>query len=311
MKILKAIGAFFARIWRWIKETAWVQPLLIVGAIFAIIFAIPSFSKWLGSLGVGQENYYAAYKLSLEGELMYDIDKEKALTASHADKITESIAKNSNFEDKENFSYADYTEDVGEYGMKYFLVFVKEDCSVCTEIQEAFKTLHDNWGKNTSLNSFVPAETTVNGVKQDLPFRIHTIFTDEESSTDDNYADETNAFKRYLDNHLDFFEEAGSRLTELTPYKANKNVSKTNYEYFTKADKTNFAVPTIMLVDYTDEAMQLTRYGSNIKGRQGISEVLFGVDGSSRFEKASVLMDMWNHQNGSSDNPFSSNYRKA
>ena len=39
MKILKAIGAFFARIWRWIKETAWVQPLLIVGAIFAIIFA--------------------------------------------------------------------------------------------------------------------------------------------------------------------------------------------------------------------------------------------------------------------------------
>ena len=41
MKILSAIGRFFARIGRWIKETAWIQPLLIVGAIFAVIFAIP------------------------------------------------------------------------------------------------------------------------------------------------------------------------------------------------------------------------------------------------------------------------------
>ena len=41
MKVLSAIGGFFARIGRWIKETAWIQPLLIVGAIFAVIFAIP------------------------------------------------------------------------------------------------------------------------------------------------------------------------------------------------------------------------------------------------------------------------------
>jgi hypothetical protein len=49
MKVLKAIGDFFVRIWRWIKETAWVQPLLIVGAIFAIIFSIPYFTKWISS----------------------------------------------------------------------------------------------------------------------------------------------------------------------------------------------------------------------------------------------------------------------
>ena len=40
MVVLRAIGGFFARIGRWIKETAWIQPLLIVGAIFAVIFAI-------------------------------------------------------------------------------------------------------------------------------------------------------------------------------------------------------------------------------------------------------------------------------
>ena len=40
MIILTAIGAFFGRIWKWIRETAWVQPLLIVGVIFGIIFSI-------------------------------------------------------------------------------------------------------------------------------------------------------------------------------------------------------------------------------------------------------------------------------
>ena len=302
MKILKAIGGFFVRIWRWIKETAWIQPLLIVGAIFAIIFAIPSFTSWIGSLGIGEENYYSAHKLSLEGELMYSTDGEKALTASQADKITDSIANNSNLGDKDDFKY---TDNYAEYGQKYFLVFVKEDCSVCSEIQEAFKTLEDNWGKA----SYVPATTTVGGQPTELPFKIHTIFTDEESSTDDDYDDEPGAFKRYLDNHLDFFEDAGSRLTDLTPYKYNKNVSSTNYEYFSKADKTNFAVPTIMLVDYTDEAANLDRYGSDVKGRQGASEILFGVDGNDRFAKAQVLMNMWNHQAKDVDNPFSSSYR--
>ena len=41
MKILKVIATPFVALWRWIKETAWVQPLLIVGCIFAVIFSIP------------------------------------------------------------------------------------------------------------------------------------------------------------------------------------------------------------------------------------------------------------------------------
>jgi hypothetical protein len=95
MKILKAIGAFFARIWRWIKETAWIQPLLIVGAIFAVIFSIPYFSSWISSLGIGSENYYSVHKRSLEGELKEG--ETGAREASQADKITKSIFDNSNF----------------------------------------------------------------------------------------------------------------------------------------------------------------------------------------------------------------------
>ena len=69
MIILKSIGAFFVRIWRWIKETAWVQPLLIVGAIFAVIFSIPYITEWAASWNQsGKGAFYSSYQLSLEGE---------------------------------------------------------------------------------------------------------------------------------------------------------------------------------------------------------------------------------------------------
>ena len=44
MKVLKkvftAIGHFFRNIWRYIMTNAWVQPILIVALIFAIIFGL-------------------------------------------------------------------------------------------------------------------------------------------------------------------------------------------------------------------------------------------------------------------------------
>ena len=49
MKVLRAIGRFFARIGRWIRDTAWIQPLLIVGGIFGIIFSIPYITNWVKS----------------------------------------------------------------------------------------------------------------------------------------------------------------------------------------------------------------------------------------------------------------------
>ena len=51
MNIMKAISATFARFWRWIRETAWVQPLLIVGSLFAVIFSIPKFTTLFQAWG--------------------------------------------------------------------------------------------------------------------------------------------------------------------------------------------------------------------------------------------------------------------
>ena len=52
-KFFRAIGRFFKSIIDWIKTTAWVQPLLIVVTVFAIIFSFSASSplmKWIKSL---------------------------------------------------------------------------------------------------------------------------------------------------------------------------------------------------------------------------------------------------------------------
>ena len=293
MKILKAIGAVFVKIWRWIKETAWVQPLLIVGAIFAIIFSIPYFTEWINSIGIGSENYYSAHKVSLEGEL--EINADPASPASAVDKLIYSIDQNS-------FG-PEYAEDYDKYGEKFFLVFVEEDCSACKDIQEAFQELEDYWGKR-----YLPSETHKgkSGEVATLPFRIHTIFTDETSSTDDdNENNSDSAFQRHLQIYTDFYESAGIRLMEQTPYGYNNYKDNSSMKAFLNADIAGFATPTIVLVDYTKEAQDLPIYAGSGSGRAGISEILFSVSGTTKYEKAQVLMNMWNHTaTDDKSNPF-------
>jgi hypothetical protein len=135
-------------------------------------------------------------------------------------------------------------------------------------------------------------------------FKLYSIFTDEDSTNDDDYEADGNyatAFKRYLQTFSEFFNQTGERLGE-APYKVNKSVSDTNYNYYEQPDITNFVTPTILLVDYTDEAIAA--------GRGGVSEVLFGVSGSTDKDVADVLANMWNHLSTDTTNPFSANYVK-
>jgi hypothetical protein len=49
----KAIGKFFKKIWEWIRQTAWVQPVLLVLLVFLIIFSFSANSPlmvWIKSL---------------------------------------------------------------------------------------------------------------------------------------------------------------------------------------------------------------------------------------------------------------------
>jgi len=306
MNILKSIGGLFIRLWRWIKETAWVQPLLIVGAIFAVIFSIPKFTEWVNAIQVqAASRYWADYKHTMNNEV-----ESTKVYGTAADKITEAIHEWSNLDDE----YETYDEWVAgmtaklnskslnvnvdprkEYGEKFFLVYVGEDCSSCDAIQPAFEALSENW--NTMFH-----------IEDKVPFKLHTIYTDEESDNDDDYdLDEyKKSFVRYLDKFEDnnFLPDAGRRLRE-APYKKNNSVGDSNYDNFEKGDHSGFATPTILLVDFTKEAFNLEL------SRVGVSEVLFGVSGSGKYEKAAVLADMWNHTNSDTANKFSDNYNSA
>ena len=297
MNILKSINATFNKFWRWIKETAWVQPLLIVGGIFAIIFSISRFNSWFSVMAVGTSTgYFNSYRISLENE-------GTAAYETAADKLTDSI-NNDSFDD-----YASYEElkaelddkgIIADYGIKYFLLFVEEDCAGCTNAENAFKLLEDGWNKPTFE------------FKDKNPLAIKSIFADELSTNDKDYEldEDSKAFYRYVKkfDERDFWTRAAGRL-EGRPYKDNKSVGTSKYESLENAEASSWETPTIFLVDWTEAA-----YNAGIAG---ISEVLFGfTSGTTDYERATLLQDMWNHvpldaseASKDVDNPFRAEYQ--
>ncbi|MCR5348952.1 MAG: hypothetical protein K6E59_05030 [Bacilli bacterium] len=294
MNILKAINAGFTKFWRWIKETAWVQPLLIVGGIFAIIFSISKFSAWFGTMAVGSSaSYFTSYRLALENEGKEGYD-------TNADKLTYTI---------NGFSFGDYAsyddlraaldeqKVIENYGEKYYLILVSDTCDGCEKAQDAFDILTTNW--NTDKFRINDGGT----------FRLHSIFVDEASTNDKDYDldEDKQAFSRYVKKFdgLDLWTRTAGRLEEV-PYKENASVSSTKYETMENAESGSWETPTIFFVDWSKAAFEA--------GRAGISEVLFGFNvGSDNYQRATLLQQMWNHvpldsADKDSTNPFRPEY---
>ena len=118
MVVLRAIGGFFARIGRWIKETAWIQPLLIVGAIFAVIFSIPHIIKGVSSWfdeSDSANKFLTRYRLDLKDANV--VPDGKYVGKSKVDEFLTYV------EDGE-------TEKIKTtYGERFFVAFVKDDSS--------------------------------------------------------------------------------------------------------------------------------------------------------------------------------------
>ncbi len=297
MIVLKAIGAFFVKIWRWIKETAWVQPLLIVGAIFAIIFSIPYITDWVSSWGYGSTGaFFNSKKQTLEGEK----DAKDSSYNTKADEITDhidaNITKINDIRDAKNIKDEELAKiDTQKYGEKFFLVYTASDCDGCDKAESGFKYLSEQWG-----SIYLPSDNR--------DFNFYSIFTNEKSSNDSDYSETTDdktAFQRYLGRHLNFFNRTAYTLGK-APYKTNKGLDDTNYGYYEKPDPEKFVTPTILLVDYSKEAIA--------EERGGVSEVLFGLSGDTDAERANTLLKMWNHldtsEEAKSNNEFSKVYRK-
>ena len=266
MKVLSAIGRFFARIGRWIKETAWIQPLLIVGAIFAIIFAIPHIINgvkgWFSSSD-STNAFFAQYRLSL----------------NNADNIKDGASVGSSDVDK----FLTYVED-GERDQvtkmvgaeRFFVAFIQKESGSAKELYEGIKEFRDNFNRN---DEFL-------GLKG--KFKLITIYTDTTNDDDENLFDMT------WKNHIDLFEDmANSNFLPYTAYAVNNGYKADKYASNFLAneseDKCPINTPLVMYFNYSDD------YQVENQKVNGLSDVLFSVDGGDKLEKARTLKRCWSH----------------
>ena len=261
MIVLRAIGAFFARIWRWIRETAWVQPLLIVGIIFGVMFSIkPIYNaiKDAKAKSSSAETYYRQFQVSLSGG-----------EESQASKLTDQIL--SSIEGQENKIDSSYG-----LGNKFFLMFVAEDCDKCNSAKGGFEYFQENF-------------STIYSKDNTEPFKLVTIFTDE-VMTDGSDSDET-AFIKYMEKHTYFFETVGGTIWD-SPYHVNGGISDSDIEAIQEADPSNFLTPTIMLIDFSESCPDATKGVTDVF--VGVEEV--GTSGNSDANKAEFIYQSWTHQ---------------
>ena len=269
MKVLRAIGGFFARIGRWIKETAWIQPLLIVGAIFAIIFAIPHIidgvKSWFDESDAANK-YFTKYQLSLKGA---DVIPEGQFVGTSKVDVLFSYLQN---DDEESVK--------SNYGERFFIAIVEEKSTSCEDLYGGLKTFQNNFNKN---NEFKDLEGS---------FKVYTIYKDAISKVDD----ETKLFDKAWTQHIDLFEDLCTNNYLSDTYYAQKNGY--NDDKYIKAflgDKESsscpISAPLLMYFDYSANnpipaAKQVVK---------GLSDVIFTVDGSGDLEKARTLRDCWSH----------------
>ena len=284
MIVLRAIGRFFARIGRWIKETAWIQPLLIVGGIFAIIFSIPYLTKWVKSWfneESASEKYFSSKKLSLK-----NADKH----TSETDQLFDYI---------ESYSKGEQTaEQEKKFGKKFYLALVQKECESCDERYDGFKKLEKEWGTGN-----------FSALKGDESFRLHTIYVDSKNDDGDSL------FESVYDRPevSAIFEEAiyymSGQAGEDHPYVTNAGDSGYVTSLENLEDKDNISTPTTFVFDLTAHDNDKITWVSP----HGVREVLFNFDGAdgdnNAFGRAKTLRNAWGNVEDTR-NVYSPNYGK-
>ena len=147
-KILSAIGRFFKAIWNWIKNTAWVQPLLIVGAIFALIMSIRPISDWISQITNVEttSTFYKDHKVNYD-ELIEKIEgtkdqEDKVLLAIYIKEENDTCAQCVSAQKPlENFFLDDHSEAID--GRNYEIVVLDIAADEFTEGEVETEDLKD------------------------------------------------------------------------------------------------------------------------------------------------------------------------
>ena len=283
MNFLKKLGTPFVALWRWIKETAWVQPLLIVGVIFAIIFSIPSITSWVQSWDFGDDkyNWLENKQLSLEGITDEKIDGEAADFFSTFEEA-QSLWKNDN-KDEARKTMKSYTGDAD----KLFLYFVQEQESA-SNINEANKYLVEEAWKNKVTSRAEEAGIEVKG-----SFQYRTIFTDQTiEDKDGEYIYESHTAFEYLLKSREFesFYSTIYSAYQNTAYYQNiiadkvTGVQLDSYQSSINSLRTttNPSAPTLFIIDLSDNSKN-----------DIVSNIVFSIDGSDKYARADFLANAW------------------
>lgn len=268
MFVLKAIGRFFAKIGRWIRDTAWVQPLLIVGGIFAIIFSIPKIVSWVD--GMNEESNAA--QTFFENKIISAQGKEGKLSEGSVLDNYLSILENKDgsYSDK-TAAYNAVNETLNLKGSKRFFVVFVDSTASCDSLYTGLNYLKDHWDNDEFKD-----------LKGDFTYR--TIYVDAK----DKYDGTTNLFDDVYSRHN--FENIATDLY-LTQFAENKNYDEgdaTHYDSLATSSN-GFSVGTIMFFDYESED-----YNSSITTK-GLRSCFTTSDvaGSSDYERAQNLAKAW------------------
>lgn len=295
VNFLKKCATPFIAIWRWIKETAWVQPLLIVGVIFAIIFSIPSITKGIQGLIDANEShikYFDDHELSLDGSRLED---EGGKQNSDANKFFKNFAEAEDYfengqEDKAREIMKQYAKDG-----KFWLFLVQEDCSSCSVLKNGLEYLEDNWSRYVKDSN-------------EASFMFQSIIVDSEDDKDSDWYDdnsEESPFKQlYESNEFGNFAEKCTDVVETLRYTMNlQKYPATSSKCQGVLDNTgalrdNFddiQTPTSILIDLTATN---TTSGTS---RSMITSIFYGLESSDSSISGSItnaqfLANCWTYE---------------
>ena len=265
-KVLRAIGGFFVKIGRWIANTAWVQPLLIVGGIFAVIFSIPYIKK-------GIENAIAANKK--DEDLIYFQDRKLSLTdaetgESEVDKLLTYLEK------------GEYESAKADFSEKFFLSFVDESCAACKSGLGGFQYLEDNF------SDFITDGSS---------FKLYTIFIDTTNDAGDYL------LKKVFINHEDFFDDIVSQFGENEDYPLLKNIETSEKSSLISSitslgkavtGESDLETPTTFLFDLSETGKKQESFIN------GVSALFFNYTtlsaaGENDRDRAKFLSNCWSY----------------
>lgn len=266
MIVLKAIGRFFAKIGRWIRDTAWVQPLLIVGGIFAIIFSIPKIVEWVDEMN---EESNAAQTF-FENKIISSQGKEGKLSeGSTLDKYLSVLENKDNAYANKDAAYNAVNDVLGVNNKQFFVIFVDES-STCDSLYTGLNYLKSNWD-NKEFESLKGS------------FTYRTIYVDAV----DKFDEETKLFEDVYGRHN--FENFAADLYS-TQFAENKNYDQDAGDHYDSlaTSASGFSAGTILYFDYDAE-------GYAGVGTYGLRSCFTTSDvaGSTEYERAQSLAKAW------------------